>query len=102
LENCAGRWETKNIEWIVNVEKAPWANAVAERMVTSVKTPLRIIVGNASLTFQQMSVILSEVEGIVNNHPLATVADDPDDLTPITPAELIMGREMDPLPDPNI
>ena len=92
----------KNIEWIFNVEKAPWANAVAERMVRSVKTPLRIIVGNASLTFRQMSVILSEVEGIVNNRPLATVTDDPDDLTPITPAELIMGRRMDPLPDPNI
>jgi Family of unknown function (DUF5641) len=49
-----------------------------------------------------MSVILSEVEGIVNNRPLATVNDDPDDLTPITPAELIMGQRMDPLPDPNI
>jgi hypothetical protein len=49
-----------------------------------------------------MSVILSEVEGIMNNRPLAMVNDDTDDLTPITPAELIMGRRMDLLPDPNI
>jgi hypothetical protein len=91
-----------NIEWIFNVEKAPWANRIAERMVRSVKTPLRIIIGNASLTFRQMSILLTEIEGMVNNRPLSTVTDEPDDLTPITPAELVIGRRMDPLPDPNI
>jgi len=91
----------KNIDWIFNVEKAPWANGIAERMVRSVKTPIRIIVGSAKLTFRQLSVILTEVEAIVNNRPLAIVSDHPDDLTPITPAELIIGRRMDQLPDPN-
>ena len=91
-----------NIEWIFNVEKAPWANGIAERMVRSVKTPLRIIIGNAKLTSRQLAIILAEVEGIVNNRPLSTVTDHPDDLTPITPAELIIGRRMDPLPDPNL
>jgi hypothetical protein len=32
---------------------------------------------------------------------LATVSDHPDDLTPITPSELINGRRMCHLPDPN-
>ena len=71
-------------------------------MVRSVKTPLRIIIGNAKLTSRQLAIILAEVEGIVNNRPLSTVTDHPDDLTPITPAELIIGRRMDPLPDPNL
>ena len=83
-----------NIEWIFNVEKAPWANGIAERMVRSVKTPLRIIIGNASLTFLQTSILLTEIEGMVNNRPLSTVTDEPDDLTPITTAELIIGRWM--------
>ena len=49
-----------------------------------------------------MSILLTEIEGMVNNRPLSTVTDEPDDLTPITPAELIIGRRMDPLPDPNL
>jgi hypothetical protein len=49
-----------------------------------------------------MSILLTEIEGMVNNCPLSTVTDEPDDLTPITPAELIIGRRMDPLPDPNL
>jgi hypothetical protein len=63
-------------------------------MVRSVKTPLQIIIGNASLTFRQMSILLTEIEGMVNNLPLSTVTDEPDDLTPITTAELIIGRWM--------
>jgi len=102
-------WETvkteglqKNINWTFNTEKAPWANGISERMVRSVKTPLRIIIGNAKLTYRQMMVILTECEGIINNRPLAMVTNDPDDLTPITPAELVVGRRLDQLPDPNI
>jgi hypothetical protein len=92
---------TKTIEWFFNTELAPWANGLCERMVRSVKTPLRKIVGSAKLTFRQLSVILTEVEGMVNNRPLSSVTDHPDDLTPITPAELIIGRRMCQLPDPN-
>ena len=63
---------------------------------------MRIIIGNAKLTSRQLAFILTEVKGVVNNQPLATVTDHPDDLTPITPAELIIGRRMDPFPDPNL
>jgi hypothetical protein len=91
----------QKIEWLFNTEKAPFRNGIAERMVRSVKTPLRIILGSACLTFRQLEVLLIEVESIVNNRPLALVTDDPDDLTPITPFELINGRKLDQMPDPN-
>ena len=91
----------KAIEWFFNTELAPWSNGLCERMVRSIKNPLRKIVGSSKLTFRQLSVILTEIEGIVNNRPLAIVTEHPDDLTPITPAELIIGRRMCQLPDPN-
>jgi hypothetical protein len=46
-------------------------------------------------------MILTECEAIVNNRPLCNVSDDPQDVTPITPAELIIGRRMEQLPDYN-
>ena len=100
-EKVKSEGQKQNIEWIFNTEKAPWGNAICERMVRSVKTPLRIIIGAAKLTERQLSVILTEIEGMVNNRPLSTVTDHPDDLVPITPAELIIGRRMEAIPDPN-
>jgi len=93
--------QAKGIEWVFNVEKAPWANGLAERLVKSTKQPLRIILGQAQLTFRQLQAVIHEVESILNNRPLSQVGDDPDDLIPITPAELIIGRRMDNLTDPN-
>ena len=91
----------RRIEWIFTTAVAPWHNAVAERMVRSVKKPLRLILGRAKLTFRQLAIVLTEVEGIVNNRPLRIDSDHVNDLTPITPAELIIGRRMDQIPDPN-
>ena len=90
----------QNIDWYFNVELAPWANAVAERMVRSVKKPLKLALGNSQLTARLLQVVLVEVESLINNRPLAPVSDENE--TPITPAQLIIGRKMTALPDPNL
>jgi len=60
--------QAKGIEWVFNVEKAPWANGLAERLVKSTKQPLRIILGQAQLTFRQLQAVIHEVESILNNN----------------------------------
>lgn len=89
----------KGINWTFNVPLMPHANGLCERMVQSVKQPLRIILGNKTLTFDELNCILSEVEMIVNNRPLDVV--NQDEMTPITPAELMYGKRLDNLIDPN-
>jgi hypothetical protein len=88
------------IEWCFNIEQSPWSNGVAERMVQSVKRPLRIILGQANLTYRHLAVVFAEVESIVNNRPLSLVSEDTDEMEPITPAELVIGRRMNHVPDP--
>ena len=53
------------------------------------------------LTRSQLALVMTEIEAIVNNRPLCVTSNDPSDLTPITPMELINGRKLDQLPDPN-
>jgi hypothetical protein len=91
----------KNIEWFFSTEKAPHQNGLCERMVRTVKNPLRIVIGAARLTKNQLRLILQEVEAVVNNRPLSTTSNNPEDLTPITLMELINGRRLEQLPDPN-
>ena len=90
---------SKGINWTFNVPLMPHANGLCERMVQSVKQPLRIILGQNTLTFDQLNCILSEVEMIVNNRPLDIV--NQEDMSPITPAELMYGKRLDNLTDPN-
>jgi hypothetical protein len=91
----------KNIEWFFSTERAPHQNGLCERLVRTVKTPLRIAIGAARLTRNQLAIVMTEVEAVVNNRPLCVTSNSPEDLIPITPMELVNGRKLDQLPDPN-
>ncbi|GFS93208.1 integrase catalytic domain-containing protein [Trichonephila clavipes] len=67
----------KGIHWKFIVGRAPWWGGFYERLVKTIKDPLRKILGRALLTFEELSTILSEVEVIVNHRPLTYVENDP-------------------------
>ncbi|GFT64624.1 integrase catalytic domain-containing protein [Trichonephila clavipes] len=79
----------KGIHWKFIVERAPWWGAFYERLVKTIKDPLRKILGRALLTFEELSTILSEVEVIVNHRPLTYVENDPGEPEPLTPAHFL-------------
>ena len=91
----------KGIDWTFAVEGAPFTNGISERMIQTVKKHLRIIIGSAGLSRKHLEIILKETELIVNNRPLCVVSPDEDDLNPITPFQLMMGKTANFLPDPN-
>ena len=86
----------RKIQWVFNAPLSPWQTGTVERLVQSVKKPLKITVGTAKLTARQLEVLMTEVESIINNRPITTVS--PESLNPVTPAELIGGRRMECLP----
>jgi hypothetical protein len=86
----------KKIEWIFNSPLSPWQTGTVERLVQSVKKPLKVTIGTAKLTARQLEVVMAEVESVINNRPITTVS--PESLNPVTPAELIGGRRMECLP----
>ncbi|GFX35987.1 integrase catalytic domain-containing protein [Trichonephila clavipes] len=79
----------KGIHWKFIVECAPWWGGFYERLVKTIKDPLRKILGRALLTFEELSTILSEVEVIVNHRPLTYVENDPGEPEPLTPAHFL-------------
>ncbi|GFW65083.1 integrase catalytic domain-containing protein [Trichonephila clavipes] len=79
----------KGINWKFIVEHAPWWGGFYERLVKTIKDPLRKILGRALLTFEELSTILSEVEVIVNHRPLTYVENVPGEPEPLTPAHFL-------------
>ena len=88
-------------KWHLSTEAAPHTGGVWERIVGLVKKPLSKIIGRQVLDYDEMITICKEVEGILNDRPLAEVS--ADSMEVITPSMLTIGRKIRacPMPEPN-
>ena len=85
----------KQILWTFIAEKAPWWGGFWERLVQSVKRCLRKVVGRSTLTLDELTTIIIEIETTLNNRPLTYMHDDNEGLSQaLTPASLIYGRRL--------
>ncbi|GBO40248.1 hypothetical protein AVEN_164417-1, partial [Araneus ventricosus] len=82
------------ITWQFIPPHAPWWGGFYERLMRSIKEPLRKILGRASLSFEEMTTILAEVELVLNHRPLTYTSNDLDEPLPLTPAHFLFpGQE---------
>ncbi|XP_064479096.1 uncharacterized protein LOC135392310 [Ornithodoros turicata] len=88
-----------NIQWVFIAERAAWWGGFWERLVRSVKDALRKTLGRSSLTFEQLTTILTEIEATINSRPLTYLSDDPRDLSPLCPSHFLVGRRLTLLPE---
>ena len=86
-----------NIQWIFNLEKAPWWGGFFERLVQSVKRCLKKSIGKARLSYDELSTLLIEIEAIINSRPLSYLSSE-DLEEPLTPSHLFTGRRILSLP----
>ncbi|XP_064475783.1 uncharacterized protein LOC135389680 [Ornithodoros turicata] len=90
----------KRINWWFIVERAAWWGGMWERLIRTVKSCLRRILGRQCLTFEEMETFLHEVEAVVNSRPhltfLHSTSDEP---AALTPAHLLIGRIVTALPE---
>ena len=65
----------------------------------SVKRCLKKSVGRSLLTFKELRTLVVEIEATLNNRPLTYIYDDEEGLSyPLTPADLIYGRQIATMP----
>jgi hypothetical protein len=88
------------IKWDFIVEHAPWWGGYWERLVKSVKLPIKKVVGRSSLKYNELNTLLIEVEGILNARPITYVYSDDESISyPLTPSDLIYGRRVSNTPN---
>ncbi|XP_043486365.1 uncharacterized protein LOC122513904 [Polistes fuscatus] len=93
--------------WTFIPPNAPHYGGLWEAGVKSVKHHLKRVVGEHTLTFEELSTVLVEIEACLNSRPLGPLSSDPDDLQVLTPSHflnegvsaLIQDAELSTLPE---
>ena len=90
---------SRGIQWHFNPPAAPHFGGLWEAAVKSMKHHLRRVIGDHTLTFEELSTLVSGVEACLNSRPLVPLSDDPTDLNSLTPAHFLIGRPILSLPE---
>jgi hypothetical protein len=81
-------------------EHSPQYNGLIERIVQTIKRPLYKILNGKIMTETEFYTILTDCESATNMRPLSSISENSDDnnILPITPSHLILGKALTPLP----
>jgi hypothetical protein len=72
-------------EWHFNPPGAPHFGGLWEAAIKSTKTHLKKVVGAQVYTIEEMTTLVTRIEGVLNSRPLQPLSSDPNDLDALTP-----------------
>ena len=90
-----------DIKWQFSVPEAPFWGGFWERLVKSVKEPLKKILKNTLLSQEQLETVLCQIERQINSRPLTAVVDE-SGIVAIAPSDILIGRKMEAYPDASL
>ena len=82
------------ISWHFIPPSSPNFGGLWEAGVKSIKWHLKTAFGDTSLTFEEFSTVLSQIEACLNSRPLQAITEDPDDFEALTPGHFLIGAPL--------
>ena len=83
----------RSIEWQFILSNSPWMGGFWERLVQSVKRPLRKILRRTTISYDELLTVIAEIESVINCRPLCYMySDDVNEV--LTPSHLMFGRRL--------
>ncbi|XP_062709654.1 uncharacterized protein LOC134288537 [Aedes albopictus] len=93
--------EAKEIQWSFIPPRSPNFGGIWEAGVKAAKSLLKKVLCETSLTYEELTTVVVQIEAILNSRPMTPLTNDPNDLTALTPAHFLVGRELTSPPEPN-
>lgn len=100
--NVISTLATMGTTWHFSPPLSPHFNGLAESAIRSVKHHVRRIIGDATLTYEELSTFLIQVECCLNSRPLYPLSSDPTAMAVLTPAHFLVGGPLHAVPERNI
>jgi hypothetical protein len=89
------------IKWHFIPQNSPHMGGIWEAGIKSAKAHLKRVMGNSTLTFEEFSTLLAQIEACLNSRPITPLSSDPDDLDVLTPGHFIIGEPLVSIPEPS-
>ncbi|KMQ85872.1 hypothetical protein RF55_15333 [Lasius niger] len=89
-------------EWKFNPPSASHFGGKWEAGVKSVKFHLKRVIGEATLTYEEYSTLLIQIEAVLNSRPIYPLSDDSTDVDALTPGHFLTGAAINTVPEPSL
>ncbi|XP_008189193.1 uncharacterized protein LOC103311377, partial [Acyrthosiphon pisum] len=106
LQTLLGLEKEKNVvindttcNWHFNPPAAPHFGGLWEAEIKSAKFHLKRAIVTHVLTFEELTTLLTRIEGILNFRPLTPLSSDPCEIDCLTPGHFLIGQPLVALPD---
>ncbi|XP_050307513.1 uncharacterized protein LOC126744199 [Anthonomus grandis grandis] len=86
-------------KWKFIPPNSPHWGGLWEAGIKATKTFLKKIVGDNQLSFEEFSMVLAQIEAILNSRPLCPVSSDPNDFCCLTPSHFLIGEPLTSYPE---
>ncbi|XP_047527823.1 uncharacterized protein LOC125064684 [Vanessa atalanta] len=91
---------TNGTQWNFIPPRAPNFGGLWEAGMKSTKFHLKRVVGNSTLTYEEMATVLAQIEACLNSRPLSRV-EDPTEAVVLTPGHFLVGEPLVVVPEVN-
>lgn len=92
---------TNGTHWHFIPPHSPNFGGLWEAGIKSTKYHLKRVIGNSTLTYEEMATVLSQVEACLNSRPMSKLTDNSNDPMPLTPGHFLVGEPLVLAPDYN-
>ena len=100
-EKC--KYLTHNgIKWNFIPPRSPHFGGLWKSHVKLAKYYVKRILGNAVLTFEELTTVFTQIWACLNSRPLSPLSNDVNDLTPLTPEHFSIGHILVAQPEQNV
>ncbi|XP_038106946.1 uncharacterized protein LOC119766462 [Culex quinquefasciatus] len=90
------------VKWTFITPSAPHMGGIWEAAVKSMKKHLRVVLGNTTLTYEDLSTVLTQIEACLNSRPFCKLFALPDSYEALTPGHFIINQPLNLLLEPDI
>lgn len=88
-------------EWRFIPPHSPNFGGLWEAGIKSTKHHLRRVIGDSTLTYEELATVLAQIESCLNSRPMAEISTHSDDEIPLTPGHFLIGEPLLIAPDNN-
>jgi hypothetical protein len=101
VQEIAEGLASKGTTWHFIPPRAPNFGGLWEAAIKSTKFHIKRVIGEATLTFEEMSTLLSQIEACLNSRPISVLPNNPNEPNPLTPGHFLVGEPLVTIPEVN-